>query len=633
MLDKQPKIEIRAPVEPREPKQPAQELEKGTRPVLIDTTGDPADALMRIARGDIAEMEELQGRLETNEKKYVDDFPEKGKEGLRKRYEQIDAVQISDEIHTIAIKPILEKRRLGMVLGGWEIQVLQENQGNKQLEPDIQKELDQVELATEEKKRMTIWQERMTKPLDAESIQLMRQALESQVKLLFLNKDGGSYNPDKYRSVKEQTDQFLNLLLQAQKEGPIPKDISSGEVFNLIQGNMHTLALQDRVASENLLGDHGVRHIIDHNIRVGMLLFKELQGQGADIRAIDQLIFQQAMIYHDLGYAMSLVRQPINTDGPKGQDAGHNVLAARYTREQFFGNNTVWQKIFGNQDFDLIHRAILYHDKDEQGKASIKFVTGKETQTPLEKDARRINIESAMRTADNTHAFEDKLPELLYRVPEAVKIMRLLRTAGEINDASSIDRLKGKLVSIINSKDDFSSDDKRALLMAAHSITPESYKFTVDRICGNKPEYRIADGKLHISVNVSEIHQEVVGLFDRGSYNQLEKMIKDVYGYVLKPGESPKKITSPEGHILEKREKGEKSDYQRILESLIINDGYFQDFLITDNRLRQQQGAIDRLKKIVETGNTSYNAEQFTNAEQALQEKRRAALSKALLFS
>ncbi len=56
----------------------------------------------------------------------------------------------------------------------------------------------------------------MSKVPDAENLGLVRQALESQVRLLFLNRDGGAYNPEKYRSVAKQTEESIDLFLKAQ---------------------------------------------------------------------------------------------------------------------------------------------------------------------------------------------------------------------------------------------------------------------------------------------------------------------------------------------------------------------------------------------------------------------------------
>ena len=436
----------------------------------------------------------------------------------------------------------------------------------------------------------------------------------------FYKRAEASINPEKFQLLQNQTEQFLKLLRQAQAEGSVSNTLSAEDVYRLTSENIAILAYQDRIASENLLGDHGLRHLVGHNIRVSMELADQLSSQGTPISAKDRLILHQTMIYHDLGYAVAPVAEAIRDKGPKGQDSGHNVLAAKIMKEQAVDRNSPLSKVFSDNDFSLIHQGILYHDKNAEGKPAIAFTVG-ENQTA---ESRKNNLLSVVRTADNTHAFEDKLPELLYRIPEAMKIMKLLRTAGEIDsvDSSVMEGLKNNLVYTIRSKD-LPKDDEMALLSAAKSLNKDSYKFTVDRVCGNKPQYEINNqGKLKISVAVSEIHQEVVRLFDRQSYKQLTKFLKDALGQSIE-GDFPVSITSDQGHTLERRETTEKSDYQRQLEEAIKGDPAFTDYVNTDNQLRTQ---VEAINEVLQNADPTVDVVSLTNLKQNLIGQRKAQL-------
>jgi|GEM_PF-1798463 len=530
-----------------------------------------------------------QKKMTEAEEQYLANFDPKKQAGLKERYHDERILRVGDEAAALSVRAILKKRANGEVLTGWEIDVLLVNQKNSSLTQETKEQLDNLSLSDEEKKTHKQWQEFSDRQLvNEEDRRALRQMLESQVRLLFLNKEGSIYNQKKAEMVSWEVNQYLDLIFAAQAEGSISSVLTVGQVFELVRGNIEILALQDRAASENLLGDHGVRHLIDHNIRVSMMLADELEKQGVKVRAIDRLVLHQAMIFHDLGYAVAPVRGAINQEGVKGQDAGHNVLAARYFRERVANSSDVLRSVFGEEERSLIHRGILYHDKNETGKALIEFDM-RQDQT---EESRRKNIESIIRTADNTHAFEDKLPELLYQIPETLKIMRLLRTAGEVGDEGMIDNLKSQLAALIQSQD-ISEDDKKALLMTARSLNKDSWIFNVNRICGNKPLYKIDEnGRLHITVYVSEIHQEVIGLFGGDSYQQLVKMIKDVYDQSLE-GDLPVRIEA-NGHILEKRERGEESDYQRALRELLGGDEEFRKFINQDRRLDQQLAVVEK---------------------------------------
>ncbi len=417
------------------------------------------------------------------------------------------------------------------------------------------------------------------KYFDAGSRKIIGERVQRHIDVL-LNSEQGRKNPEKHRLVTEETNRYLDLISQAQAEGDIPHDLDATSVMRLVEQNVWTLAFQDRVASENLIGDHGIRHLVGHNIRVSESIVDELVRNGQPVKAVDRLIMHQVMIDHDLGYVMDPVRLQINK-GEFKADKGHNVLSAKYERQRIEDKASPLSQIFSGEQLGIIHEGILNHDS-----SSVDFHVGDSSEA-----ARRDNITSAIHVADNTHAFEDKLPELLYTHPDTLRVMRLMKTAGEIGDQESFQKLQAQLVQDIQSNPNYSTDDRGALTQAAHSLRPDSYQFLVGRICGNKPEYAMNNkGGMTISVQESKIHQEVVGLYGQDSYDQLKKFVGDLTGRNKKEVDLNRdSIQSTNGKLEIKIKIGEQksaegvNDYQRRIEQLVA-DSSFQEFIIGDGR-------------------------------------------------
>jgi len=285
-----------------------------------------------------------------------------------------------------------------------------------------------------------------------------------------------------------------------------------------------------------------------------------------------------AMTYHDLGYAMDPVRYPINQGG-FGADAGHGVLAAKYIREVDL------VEILSPDQMRLLHEMVLTHDyTPKQG-----FIVNDN-----KPEARAQNILEAIRVADNTHAFEDKLPELLFAYPKTLLYMKLIEVAIKSGASKeTIEQLKNQLQAEIKASNDFSEDDKQALANAVSIIGPGTAKFTVGRICGHRPEISVdAQGRTTIKVEESEIHRLVVGIFGQQPLDQLRKFVADLTGQ--KKEEVDLDVDSiGNGKItimIDKAQqlgKVEKTDYQLAVER-IITDQSFQEFLTKDNFLASQ---------------------------------------------
>lgn len=423
----------------------------------------------------------------------------------------------------------------------------------------------------------------------AANSQAVRTAAQGVVDKFFLS-ESASMNPEKHATVSEQTSRFLDLAMQA-----APEDFSAADAYKLVASNLALISYQDKAAAENMLGDHGVRHLLGHNIKATEQLADGLEEHGVPVGAKDRLVLHQAMIVHDLGYAMDSVRDPINAEGIKGQDAGHNVLAARYLKERALDPQDPLNKLFASADLEAMHRCVLYHDKDVDGGPGVDFTMA----SSLTPEQRSMNLETMTRVADNSHAFEDKLPELLYREPKALKTLRLMKSAGELGDEQLLQDLKADLSSDIAENPTLAKDDKEALLKSANSLGPESYRFSVGRIAGSKPTFDVRpDGTVVIDVMESDTHQQTVGMFGLASYNQMEKFILDCTGQKTKLSGNDEVI---EGGGLAVNFRGgahrvEGSEaFNQELNSELLADKAFVKFSFLDTSLGAEQKVLAEL--------------------------------------
>ncbi|MFA5508510.1 MAG: hypothetical protein WC423_24005, partial [Vulcanimicrobiota bacterium] len=134
------------------------------------------------------------------------------------------------------------------------------------------------------------------KPLSEVGVEPLKKALAPTVEALFGNKEA-NHNPEKKALVSAQAGRFLDLVAEA-----APPGMSASDAFKLAQDNAVLVAYQDRVSSEVFMGDHGVRHLLGHNIRVCEELADKVVAQGGTVSAKDRLVMHQTMVMHDLGY-------------------------------------------------------------------------------------------------------------------------------------------------------------------------------------------------------------------------------------------------------------------------------------------------------------------------------------------
>jgi hypothetical protein len=443
------------------------------------------------------------------------------------------------------------------------------------------------------------------KKFDSETKKIILEKIRNQLEELKETMEG--------KFLFQEIERYIDLIELAQQEGDLPKDLEAKTVLELLERNVQAILFQDKVADENLLGDHGIRHI-EFNISIGEKIFDELEKNGQKVKAIDRLMMHQIVILHDIGYATKVVREGVDR-GEFLTDRGHELLAAKIVRQRSEDEKDPLSKVFSKEQLLVIHEGVLSHSDSE-----IRFHIGDQS-----KEGRKENLLSVVRAADNMHAFEDKLPELLYSLPETLKILRLLKTAGEIGDLETVEELKGKLITEIEKNPSLPDKKRKALIKAVRGISAETYIHQVGRICGKRPEVKIdQSGILEITVQESSLHQEVVRIFDMEAYTQLKKFIKDLTG-LEEVSLDQDEIVSKDGKvkikvIKGKSESGEKSDYEKRVGEIVTDPG-FREFYKEDEELANKQKYLEEKLKtnITEEEKIKYE-EMLNNIKKSRQE-------------
>jgi CRISPR/Cas system-associated endonuclease Cas3-HD len=424
-----------------------------------------------------------------------------------------------------------------------------------------------------------------------EALPVLRKEADKLSESFFLNPDITN-SPKKTGEVKMLLHRHLTNLIEARKEEGAEHPISqldASTVWTLAARSAAALSIQDVAAAETTLGDHGVRHLVAHNAHQGASLLDSFEKAGGKVKAMDRLIMDDVMVFHDMGYAVRPVRNSIKHNGIQGQDSGHNVIAAAYLRERSQDPNDLIHRVYNHDDLDVIHRCLLHHDKPSSEAAmSDNLTLGDKT-----KQGRAINMETLVRVADNTHAFEDKLPEIIYGHPKSLRTMRLMKTAGELGDKELVKTLRQGLLEEVESREDLGAQEKKAMMTAARGLNSSSYKFTVGRIAGNAPEVRVSTGgSLEISMEESAVHGKVSEMFGLEQGSQAQKVVKDVRN--ASPG-TPIAFVLSEGQA---KNLETTTDFQSQVKSLLLKDSLFTRWAATDLRLSQTSAAVDELLKL-----------------------------------
>ena len=222
----------------------------------------------------------------------------------------------------------------------------------------------------------------------------VRTAAEHLAALYFLN-NSATRNDQKYAAIVTNAQEFIALMQEAQAEGKIPQSLLARDAFKLIAQNITAISLQDKGSEVTTIVELDAHHLMEHDLRGCMQLADTLIEHGCPLSAMDRLLLHQSMVYHCVGYMIPPVLEAIAEKGMNGKQLGVPMLAAHYIRNQYDDPSSVWQNVFPAQDFELLHRAVLYQDKGGFGTPEMALRVSEK----VDDTVRTHNIEAILRIA------------------------------------------------------------------------------------------------------------------------------------------------------------------------------------------------------------------------------------------
>jgi hypothetical protein len=212
---------------------------------------------------------------------------------------------------------------------------------------------------------------------------------------LYFQENEKTRNATKHAAVVASAKNFIALMLEAQNEGAVSRDVTARDAFKLIAQNITAISLQDRGSDVTTIIELDAQHLMEEELRGCMQLADALIEQGGAISAMDKLLLHQSAVYHRVGLMIPPVLEAVAKKGMSGSELGIPILAAHYVRSQYDDCCSPWQTIFSAQEFELIHRAVLYHDKRCETPSDLALQVDPASNVA----AREHNIEAIVRIA------------------------------------------------------------------------------------------------------------------------------------------------------------------------------------------------------------------------------------------
>ena len=297
--------------------------------------------------------------------------------------------------------------------------------------------------------------------------------------------------------------------------------IDKAKLATLMEENVRKLAHQEIEAAQRTLGDHGVRHLAV-NAEQSDAIFDQLKKGGMDISPMDYFMANQVWLDHDMGYTIPAIA--------RGGFAVKDNYHPQASTVMVFQQRDKYTDLFGKDGFDRYVQAVSNHSG---------------SQVDWQKDY----FGSAVRLADNTHLFADKMPEVLFDSKEAVETMVKIRLAIEAvpptvevegkmkrtpEDKAKfkglIAGIRGQLNKAIEARDDLPPESKAALLKAAREIGELTPKFLIGRLAGRSPKFDFDGKDMKVVIEQSQARETIGEVFGNDQADsQFTKLLKD-YG-------------------------------------------------------------------------------------------------------
>lgn len=278
---------------------------------------------------------------------------------------------------------------------------------------------------------------------------------------------------------------------------------SPEDAAEILETATRKLTHQEIEATRRTLGDHGFRHLA-RNVKQLDAVFDALHAGGKEISPKQRAAGTLAMVTHDLGYAIPAIAR----GGFKVSDNYHPQASFVLWRQETKAND-VYNRVLGPDLVKTIGAMVVNH--------SGSYI-----------DWEHKPMGTAMRLADNTHLFADKMPEILFDRPGAMELFVKLHLAQKVG--ADVAPLKAALAKHIEGRDDISPPQKTALLQAAKEIGGMTAKFLVSRLAGRdiSLKYDGASKTMTASMEQSPLREAIGRTFGNDHKDkQFVKMLED----------------------------------------------------------------------------------------------------------
>lgn len=163
---------------------------------------------------------------------------------------------------------------------------------------------------------------------------------------LFAEKAG--LRPEEVEILTREVAEFTKLYSAAYGKENIIR------AFELVRDNARKLMYQHMIDKTVFVGsDHGLRHIINGNIRFAKQMIESLRNNGVVVSAKDEIIIHQVMIDHDLGYTVGAALAPRGFNAT----ADHPLAGAGFVED----NKDYYINRFGEEGYRAIFDSVLNH--------------------------------------------------------------------------------------------------------------------------------------------------------------------------------------------------------------------------------------------------------------------------------
>jgi len=296
----------------------------------------------------------------------------------------------------------------------------------------------------------------------------------------------------------------------------------------LMEENVRKLCMQEVESVGRTLGDHGVRHLAK-NAEQTDRIFDAVVAGGGQITPMERFMAHQVHIDHDMGYTIGAIAK----GGFAVADKYHPQASAVLVRQQA----DKYKALFGDK-YQAFHQAVLTHSRSGVDWKNDPFT-------------------SAIRLADNTHLFADKLPEVLMDsrlgsevmvkiklaaelIPPTVEVRKTDPKTGKVKVKMKrteqdkarfnalIGSIRGQMHAAVDGNSELPKSIKAALKKAIGEIGELTPKFLVSRLAGRDPQFRFEGGDMHVTIQQSAARETIGQVFgDDQPDKQFRKLLED----------------------------------------------------------------------------------------------------------